>query len=93
MNLPVPLILSASCGIGTLARTPALRIRDPEITTAESVMGGPPLPSISTAPIIAFTCDSSLALQPARITSRQIGRRTRIRGHHNVDQQGGLREA
>src|SRR2546430_15133971 len=58
------LILSEPAGIGTFTRSPAARIREPEITTTESVMGGPPLPSIRTAPIIAFTLVSSLSLQP-----------------------------
>src|SRR5712672_2728258 len=64
--------------MGTLARNPAARMREPEITTTESVIGGPPLPSIRTAPMIAFTLVSSLSLQPVREARRQSERRTRI---------------
>src|SRR5882762_3428985 len=77
-NLPEPLILSDPAGIGTLARNPAARMRDPEITTTESVMGGPPLPSMRTAPMIAFTLVSSLSLQPASTAMTQQERTTRI---------------
>jgi len=60
------LTLSASDGIGTLARNPAAGIRDPDINTTESVMGGPPLPSIRTAPMIArnLLLDLSSTLHP-----------------------------
>src|SRR5262245_52552007 len=71
-NFPEPSILSASLGRETLARNPADRIRDPETTTTESVIGGPPLPSMRTAPMIACTLEDSggLTLHPQSVTAR-----------------------
>ena len=52
---------------------PAPRMRSPAITTIELVNGGPPVPSISTAPMIALLWLSSGALQ-AEVMSRASAR-------------------
>src|SRR6516164_876325 len=65
---PPPLILSACAGMGMVEAGPAPRIRSPAVTTIELVNGGPPEPSISTAPMIALLWLSSGALQ-AEVTS------------------------
>src|SRR5262245_18801464 len=61
-NFPPPLILSASAGIGIVDRAPAARNRPTAITTTESLSGGPPEPSSSTAPRIALEWLTSLGL-------------------------------
>src|SRR5689334_19665344 len=49
------------------------RMRGPATITTESETGGPPVPSIRTAPIIAFWSDSSGGLQPARSKAARAG--------------------
>src|SRR5579859_8256311 len=49
-----------------LARLPMARIRVPATMTTEFEIGGPPVPSISTAPIMALCRDSSGGLHPAK---------------------------
>ena len=56
--------------MGMVEAGPAPRMRSPAITTIELVKGGPPEPSISTAPMIALLWLSSGALQ-AEVTSRR----------------------
>src|SRR5579871_893888 len=77
-NFPIPLIFSTPAGIGMLARLPTARMREPATITTESDRGGPPVPSINTAPIIAFCCDSSGGLHAvahiAPATSSEIFR-------------------
>ncbi|MDQ2900488.1 MAG: hypothetical protein M3Y07_11920 [Acidobacteriota bacterium] len=52
--LPVPSTRCESCGMGTLARGPAARMRDPSTTITESSKGAAPVPSWSVAPTIAL---------------------------------------
>src|SRR6266581_3790005 len=71
MNFPAPLISSLPCGITIPVRAPAIAMRGPDTSTTEFETGGPPAPSISTAPTIARTFATSGGLHPIR---QKVGR-------------------
>ena len=73
MYWPAPSISSVPCGITKAVRGPVPTIRVPEMRTIELETGGPPEPSMRTAPTIALTLDSSEGLQPK---PERISRRT-----------------
>src|SRR5690348_11516083 len=78
MNLPAPLISSEPCGITIPVRAPAIAIRVPETSTTEFEMGGPPEPSISTAPTSARTLATSGGLHPIRQKVRRMREKERM---------------
>src|ERR1017187_10055394 len=80
-NLPLPSTLSASAGICTAESRPASRIRPPATTTTELLSGGPPKPSIRTAPMMAFMWLSSAGLQAHE---RTASRTRAARGSMNI---------
>src|SRR5262245_19836948 len=75
MNFPDPSICSAPCGMTKAVRGPVAMMRGPEIRTMEFETGGPPVPSIRTAPTITLTLAVSGGLQLSQEkTSRKTGR-------------------
>src|SRR6266481_4289232 len=82
-NFPAPLIFSTPAGIGMLARLPMARMRLPATITTEFEIGGPPVPSISTAPMMAFCRDSSGGLHAARHNAA-IARSQTLSGRANT---------
>src|SRR5205809_347158 len=76
MYWPEPSICSAPWGMTKAVRGPPAATRGPEIRRIELEMGGPPAPSIRTAPTIALTPASSGGLQPEQkmTDSRKRGR-------------------
>src|SRR3982751_1382255 len=85
MHLPDPSILPASAGIGIAARGPAARIQSAAVTTIELLSGGPPEPSISTAPRKALLWLSGVGAQAQRRTRNPIGMARGVIGilHHS----------
>src|SRR6266478_8266613 len=66
-----------------LARLPMARMRVPATITTEFEIGGPPVPSISTAPMMAFCRDSSGGLHAARHNAA-IARSQTLSGRANT---------
>src|SRR5690348_3007758 len=83
MYLPLPSITLASAGMESSVRRPAARTRPPAVRTRESVSGGPPAPSMRTAPTIAIVPVSSAGLHEARASRRAAAAANRMTPHHS----------